>query len=249
MNTAPKKKTNIIFFSLILIATSAAHGMRPSKLLMRAIKTVTPPQKINKILPMANNRHSLHKAAENGTNHTIRRLLKSGVPVDLPDHNLATPLTIATQNAQLLSTIKLLLKNNANVNAKNIHEETPLIKSAYQKNIAIPSLLLKYGADINASNTMGETALMIAAQQGNNFTASLLIIRGANPQAVDIYTESALTRAIRNNSVDLVKELLQGGSDRYQKNIWGENAFDIAIELDHVQIMNLLFNYSPKPIK
>jgi len=58
--------------------------------------------------------------------------------------------------------VSILLKNHADVNAKDKHGNTPLICAAQQKNPQVIILLLKAGADAKAKDSDGKTALDFA---------------------------------------------------------------------------------------
>ena len=60
--------------------------------------------------------------------------------------------------------MELLLLNKANVNARDINDDTVLMKSckAHKTKVAnIPEILIQHGVDLNAKNKTGQTALMI----------------------------------------------------------------------------------------
>lgn len=59
---------------------------------------------------------------------------------------------------------KLLLKNNLNVNQKDILDSTPLIHAVYHNKIKVIDLLLKNGANIEHTDNMGNCAISLAKQ-------------------------------------------------------------------------------------
>jgi ankyrin repeat protein len=54
---------------------------------------------------------------------------------------------------------RLLLSQGANIEARNLHQETPLITGAGQGNVSLVELLLQNHADIHAADAEGNTGL------------------------------------------------------------------------------------------
>eukprot|EP00960_Hanusia_phi_P045322 757162-Hanusia_phi.AAC.6 len=68
---------------------------------------------------------SLHYAAAGGEGHVVDFLLSHGVPVDICNEQMSTPLAIAASEGHL-SIVEKLLKRGADVNASNEHGMTAL---------------------------------------------------------------------------------------------------------------------------
>jgi len=69
-----------------------------------------------------------------------------------------------------LDMVKLLLNAGADVNAKNIHGNTPLHPACRHKfSMDIVKLLVDAGADLKATNLDGETPLMYATSEKFDF--------------------------------------------------------------------------------
>ena len=79
----------------------------------------------------------------------------------------------------------VLLKNGAEVDARDEKGQTSLHVVALQPSVALPALLLKNGADINARDEDGKTPLHYAAARGARRIVEQLIERGADLQAKD----------------------------------------------------------------
>jgi uncharacterized protein len=82
--------------------------------------------------------------------------------------------TTADVNRQLLNavskgdsaSVRILLDNGANVEAKDANGSTPLVLAAERNDIAMVKLLLEKGAAAGAKDQQGDTALIQAARSG-----------------------------------------------------------------------------------
>ena len=76
--------------------------------------------------------------------------------------------------------VKLLLKNKADVNAKDNNDEyTPLHRASSKGHKSVVEVLLAHGADVNATLPRGSTALDIANARGDTALADFLTQHGA----------------------------------------------------------------------
>lgn len=93
------------------------------------------------------------------------------------------------------NTVKELIENGANVDARDRMMNTPLIRAASLGNAKMVELFLEHGADINAQNADGQTALIAAADYNRHLgnldvdsyeaTIKLLLDAGADVQVRD----------------------------------------------------------------
>ena len=108
----------------------------------------------------------------------------------------------------------LLLAHGADVNAKNLWNNTPLYAAATRDNREMAALLIANGADVNAKN-YGNTPLHEAAGRNSEEVAALLIENGADVNAeVDFSGKGTpLHEAARENSEEVAALLLANGAD------------------------------------
>ena len=120
-------------------------------------------------------------------------VLRHGVNIDIHNLDGETPLMCAVRMNKK-EIVTLLLKNNANVNAKaNESGDTCLhLAAAKDKSGTITRLLLKRGADLEATDEMGLTPLSAAAFHGNDVVARILLEQGAHHQASDALLYSTM---------------------------------------------------------
>ncbi|KAK1448654.1 hypothetical protein CMEL01_07969 [Colletotrichum melonis] len=104
----------------------------------------------------------LHLAAAFGTPGICSRILDEGVPVDIFETSLGTPLCTASTEGRV-DNVKLLLQRGANINLQNARGSTPLLCAAYTGSTEVMDLLFDKGAlvELEADKT---TVLHVAAQ-------------------------------------------------------------------------------------
>src|SRR4051812_39383621 len=79
------------------------------------------------------------------------------------------------------ASVASLLRQGADVNAREDDGTTALAWAASRSNIGIAELLLKAGANPNLTNELGIGPLFLAITNGSTGMASLLIDKGADP--------------------------------------------------------------------
>jgi len=116
------------------------------------------------------------------------------------------------------------IKNGADVNEKNKHKWSVLMKAAAAGRKKIVNLLVEAGADINAKDEKGQTALMKAAIGGHKGVIELLIKVGADINAKDNFGKSAYDLAIEQGKKIVygnkkIVEILKEAEEEQNKSI------------------------------
>lgn len=122
-----------------------------------------------------------------------------------------TPLTLAIKKGNV-DLVKILLKNGANVNAKNDLNNTPLGRAAEHGNKEIVEILIRNGAKINARNYLKQTAFILAAMYGRTDVVRILFENGAHINAKNFLGETALNRALYYKEKETIKYLNEIGA-------------------------------------
>lgn len=123
---------------------------------------------------------SFFKVIKSGNVNAVRIFLNAGMNPNIKDKNSgATPLHWVVLNKNI-EIVKELLKNNAEINAKNNDGDTPLLQTVMTGQTDILNILLKNGSDVNAKNNNGDSSLLIASFWGKFDVLKLLLLNGAN---------------------------------------------------------------------
>lgn len=116
-----------------------------------------------------------------------------------------------------------LINGGADVNVKDFHGWTALMRSSYEGHKEIVKYLINCGADVNATNKYGWTALIEASYKGHIKIVELLINGGAD---LNVKTENgftALMTAYRKGYNEIIKILEQAESNRLYQNQTSNN--------------------------
>jgi ankyrin repeat protein len=119
----------------------------------------------------------------------------------------------------LVSLVKQLIKNGADVNKKLTGEDSPLMSACEAGHGEIVDLLIEAGADVNKKSSIsddgdpGETPFMIAAEDGDRNMLAKLLKHGADVKAKTRRGRTALSFAIFKDKIDpdLIRFLLNAG--------------------------------------
>lgn len=98
-----------------------------------------------------------------------------------------------------------VVANGAQINARNKHGMTALMKAAYHGNAQMVRALLERGADPNSVRNDKFTALALAAFFGHTETVKILIDHGAKPGVITRCGASAQTWATRRTYVEAAR--------------------------------------------
>ena len=169
-----------------------------------------------------NGQTALYGASMRGHNAVVKLLLEGGANVEGRDRegNIGvkdgrTPLLYLASEKPgkwTMETLKLLLDNNADINARDNIGRTPLLWAATRGNMRLVNALLNgelgKKADISACNNRGRTALHLAAESNHEEMVKLLLEHGANPRLVSDGGWTPLHNAAQLGYADIVSILL-----------------------------------------
>lgn len=104
--------------------------------------------------------------------------------------------------------VKMLITvGNADVNALDLENRSPLHSCAWQGNHDVMQILLYYGAIPDHACKQGATALGISSQEGHEECVSILLQYGANPLKADHCGRTPFKLAAKSNRTAVLKIL------------------------------------------
>ncbi len=150
---------------------------------------------------------------------------------------LGKELIEAAKNGHIdIDTIRRLIKDGADPNAKNDHGDTALMLAALYGHTNTVKLLIKKGAKVNAKNNDGDTALM--AGMHDRYIVNLLIKKGAKVNAKNNGGHTALMAGMHNRYI--VNLLIEKGAKVNAKNNDGKTALILAAENGDIDAVKFL---------
>ena len=166
---------------------------------------------------------------------------------DSPQHEKALRLYRLVLESGLFNTrktttpaqIKDLVKEGADVNAKNAGGWTPLSTAALKGHTNAVKGLIAAGADVNATSE-SYTPLHEAASYGRSDVVKALIEAGADVDARDGNGRGPLQFAAQNNYSDTVRILIKAGADVNLKANDGYTPLSAAEAFGHTDIVSIL---------
>jgi ankyrin repeat protein len=134
---------------------------------------------------------------------------------------LAYPGAAAGDDARLIvavrqqdhQAVRQLLRERADVNARQPDGSTALHWAVYRDDLELVALLVSGNADVDAANDVGVTPLLMAASAGQGAIVETLVAAGALPNTALASGETALMRAARAGSAAAVMALIAAGAD------------------------------------
>lgn len=134
------------------------------------------------------------------------------------------------------------IQSGSNLDIRDEHDDTPLIRATICKKKDIANLLIKNGADIDAEGMNASTALMVALNYRYYQMAEFLIKNGANPNIQDITSETPLMNLAKSEEPTLTQLLIDYGADVNKKSIKYQTALSIALRNNSTKTCEVLIN-------
>ena len=137
----------------------------------------------------------LHYAAIYGFEDIVRLLVERGADKEtIDDQSGDTPLLSAVR-LERPGIVEILLENRVNIEARDVHDNTPLMLAITHEFSAIIGLLLMAGADVNCTCN-GVNPLHLAASNMNPGLVRQLLNAGANPNSTTTFFSSEEAKAL-----------------------------------------------------
>ena len=219
------KKTKTLF-----TAIDNAIGLQD----MEKIKLLLPYYKMMKT-KISNEEPMLHRVLHMHNVNNIIKIIKIlnnyGLDFNERDYDGYTCLHITASFNKNKKLFNFLIKNKADINAKDNNNNTPLMKASLYGNHEAMKILIKNGANINQKNKDGKTALMIAAHSNINKTMGILLKSSSKTDIQDNEGNNFTYHFIKNLHVSNIESYEKLFKKNYKlflsKNYEGISSFGI----------------------
>jgi ankyrin repeat protein len=141
-----------------------------------------------------------------------------------------------------LDTVKSLIADGADVNAKYGRRGTALYLAIESGHTDVARLLIDKGADVNARGGRWFTPLHLAVRFGQTDIAELLIAKGGNIDAQGSGMWTPLHLAVRFGNTDVAKLLIAKGADMYAETNQAMTPMLFSVLHNHPEIEKLLLS-------
>lgn len=181
----------------------------------------------------------LLKAIASDRDDEVIQLLKTGVNPNSKSRSSIehTPILLATK-LQKIETVKILIENGADVEAKNESGLTALKIAISSRNEQLIKILLESGANVNSKNDNNATPIMGASYWGLIRIIEILLKSGAR---VNDATKAGVTALMGcADSKQVVEILIKAGADVNAKDKEGRNALFHAVNKERIETLEAL---------
>ena len=189
------------------------------------------------------------QGAENQCTDDVKQAIESGVDINCVNTMEESALIITMKQNNICSEerncadntiLDMLLSSGANVNAEDIHANSPIILAMNKGCVHQVKKLIQGGADVNAK-IIGTSVLYCAVHKDNIDIVEILLKEGANINSTTIEGCTPLMCAVRNENIICIHMLLKGGVKVGQFDAQGFNTFDF-LKRPNENICNILYS-------
>jgi ankyrin repeat protein len=193
---------------------------------------------------------ALHAAVECASSTTVRALLEFGASTEFQASGGWTPIFFAVCDGETpgqLEIVRMLHAHGADLNARSLLKNTPLLVAAQSGCTPVLSWLLSQGADIAAQDARGNSALHKALEGWHTETALFLIEQGVDFEVENREGDRAVHCAAQMGAVFVVAALMDMGAELAARNLNEETPLFLAVAGRHVNIVRLIIQHSYLP--
>ncbi|MCF8462303.1 MAG: ankyrin repeat domain-containing protein [Rickettsiaceae bacterium] len=175
-------------------------------------------------------------------------IVKLGLLNNLGD----TPLHIATKK-NFVELMRMLLEENANVDAKNKYNQTPLHFAVYNNSAEAVDLILSCNPNVSLACNFGLTALHISTYHGLLAITTKLVTYGANIHLKNREGFTPLhysclkpddTKKFKSAHTEITELLLKVGALANVANLEGDTPLHAAVRFNNLESAKILLKYN-----
>jgi ankyrin repeat protein len=135
-------------------------------------------------------------------------LMDCALNPELPDTEGVPPIHHAVA-MDSVEAVEVLLKGQADVDARDRLFRTPLMRAVEKDNVPMAGNLIEFGSDVNAFDQRGDTALHLAVRRRNPEMINLLLEHGSDPKIFNFTHLTALHIAALAGQDELVQIFME----------------------------------------
>jgi len=182
-------------------------------------------------------KYELFAAAEYGDLEELKKLIISGVNVN-SEVGKSSALHEAAKGG-FNECVKELISANADLEARNLYQETPLHLACKQGNVACATILIQAGADIHSKDDKLNMPIHSSCSNGHASCAQVLIDVGADVNFKSDYG-TPLTKAAQQGNPECVQILVSRGVDVNVKSSNGMTPLHEAVGFGYTEAARIL---------
>jgi len=139
-----------------------------------------------------------------------------------------------------IDTVKSLLEQGVDINARDASNKTPLHRAAAKGNFDVVRLLIEQGAEVDPCDELGRTPLYSASRSGHLEVSRLLLDHGANVNARQWYNWTPVHMSAGYGYLEIVKLLLERGANIHAMNSRRETPYQVSLLRGYRGVADLL---------
>ncbi|KFQ30951.1 Ankyrin repeat and SOCS box protein 3, partial [Mesitornis unicolor] len=185
-------------------------------------------------------------AARQGNIKMLRKLIKQGYSIDVPDNRGWMPIheAAAHNSSECLRLLVRAAPSRDYINSKTFEGTCALHLSARHGSLEGVRVLLEAGADPNEITTEATNALFLAVENGHADIVKFLLQREANVEGPHSWSGwNSLHQAAFQGRTEIMKILLEKGASKECKDDFGITPLFIAAQYGKLETLRLLISH------
>ncbi|NXH69454.1 ASB3 protein, partial [Hydrobates tethys] len=185
-------------------------------------------------------------AAREGNVKMLRKLIKQGYSIDVPDNRGWVPIheAAAHNSNECLRLLVRAAPSDDYINSKTFEGLCALHLSARHGSLESVRVLLEAGADPNEVTTEATTALFLAVENGHADIVKFLLQHGANVEGPHSWSGwNSLHQASFQGCTEIMKILLEKGASKECKDDFGITPLFVAAQYGKLESLRLLVSH------
>uniref|UniRef100_A0A8D0GFX7 Ankyrin repeat and SOCS box containing 3 n=1 Tax=Sphenodon punctatus TaxID=8508 RepID=A0A8D0GFX7_SPHPU len=185
-------------------------------------------------------------AAREGNVKSLKKLIKRGYSVDVPDNRGWMPIHEAAfhNSSECLRLLIRAAPSDNYLKSKTFEGTCPLHLSANRACVESVAVLLEAGADPNEVTHEATTPLFLAVENGHTDVINLLLQHGANINGSHSWSGwNSLHQASFQGHSEIIKLLLEKGANKAFEDDFGITPLFIAAQYGKLESLRILISY------